>query len=258
MILDLCTVTNSRYIKNALLLIESYKRHRYNYNHIYLYYFGVETTQLQAMQMAYPDIIFLNIPKVCSYAHEDRIFFYKTYVLHDMITRSDAFIYSDATNLFTKNIDISDYLIHNSLLLPYNENRLQNQYWTTKKCFTKMNTESSYDKTQYWAGFQTYVCDENNKKFISEMYDYMLDPEIALPSTDIDYPDGPNSPCISHRQDQSVLSLLIDKNNRHPEFNIFTQYLFGDLQTFQLFNKDYSTVAHNVQSCIASRASKNI
>ena len=92
---------------------------------------------------------------------------------------------------------------------------------------------------QYWAGFQVYRDTEFNKSFVTQMYDYMLMKEVALPDTTIKRPDGPTGLCVEHRQDQSVLSVLIHKNNRHQFFDLEKNNKYGDWQTLINFNKNY-------------------
>ena len=81
------------------------------------------------------------------------------------------------------------------------------------------------------------------------MYDYMLDPLVALPDTTVRRPDGPSSPCIEHRQDQSALSLLIHKHNRHQFHDVVKNNKYGDWQTFVSFDRDYK---HNFDEMILS------
>ena len=206
------------------------------------------------LQNSYQSIIFINIPKVVEYAYDPTTFFYKSYALYECSKISKAFIYSDATNVFNRKVDYYQYLIDNSILLPYNNIKLINKHWTTKLCLNKMNGNSYKEMYQYWAGFQVYVCDEENKNLIKEMYEAMCDKDIATPNTSIKYPDGTNEDCVEHRQDQSVLSLLIQKNYRNQYYNHERQQLFGDWQTFYSFDNNYR---HDLNNCaLSSRESK--
>ena len=62
-------------------------------------------------------------------------------------------------------------------------------------------------------------------------------------------PDGPEAPCIEHRCDQSALSVLIHKNNRHQFYNIDSNNKYGDWQTFINFDREYK---HNFDKVILS------
>ena len=251
--MDLCTVTNKKYINNVINLLNSYKVNSYNKN-IFVYCFDMEQKEIDQLNKNYTDAQFLFVPRVNDYAYHPTVFLYKVYALNDCINRTDSFIYSDATNVFNRFVDLKKYLIDDSLLLPYNSEKLTNAYWTTKKCFEKMDCHTAAIMNQYWAGFQAYCSTEENKLFLKQMYDYMLVPEIALPDTSIKKPDGIDSICIEHRQDQSVLSLLIDKHFRHQKYDHERQLLFGDWQTFSIFNNGY---AHDINNCcLSSRESK--
>jgi len=253
MTIDLCTVTNNRYLPNAIALANSYTHHSYD-GQIFLYYFDVPSQIAEAHKTRHPKINFIDIPKVCDHAHDPRGFFYKAYTLKDCLRNSDCFLYSDATNFFEQNIQITDYFLYDNLFLPYNHSLLINKHWTTKKCLQKMNAISSSNSSQYWAGIQGYKNTKNNQEFINLMYEYMLDPEIAYPNPSIRYPDGPESDCIEHRQDQSVLSILIDQFNKHTPFLTKNQLLFGDKQTFELLDSSYRYSISDI--CLYSRKTK--
>ena len=81
------------------------------------------------------------------------------------------------------------------------------------------------------------------------MYDCMLNPKIALPDTTIKRPDGDRSPCREHRQDQSVLSVLIHKHNRHQQFNPTRNARYGDWQTLAEFDRNYE---HDFEQMVLS------
>jgi len=252
--MDLCTVTNRKYIKNAINLVNSYKINSYNKN-VFIYCFDMSNEQIKYVSTIYKEINFLPVPKICDYAYNPTVFFYKVYALNDCINKSNGFMYSDATNVFNRFVDIKQHLLQDSMFLPYNHKYLLNKYWTTNKCFEKMNCISAKDATQYWAGFQTYIASDNNKKFIQEMYDCMLDPDIALPDTSVKKPDGEQSLCLEHRQDQSVLSILIHKHNRHHEYNEERQQLYGDWMTYLIFNKEYK---YDIKNCVLSARESKI
>jgi hypothetical protein len=251
--MDLCTVTNKRYVKNAINLINSYRVNSYNQK-VYFYCFDMNQEEIKNLSELYKEITFLEVPKVCEWAYKPTVFFYKTFAINDCINKSDGLIYSDATNVFNRYVDIKNYLIDDSLFLPYNHERLLNKYWTTNKCFEKMECNSAKNMMQYWAGFQAYMSTKENKQFVQEMYNYMLDSDIALPDTTKNTPDGINATCNQHRCDQSVLSLLINKYFRHQRYDHNRQLLFGDWQTYQSFDNNYR---HDMLYCaLSSRESK--
>lgn len=251
--MDLCTVTNNKFIHNAINLANSYKINSYNKN-VYVYCFDMSVEQINILQQTYQDINFKFVPKIVDYAYDPTAFFYKAYAINNCIKISNDLIYSDATNVFNKYVDIKSYLEEDALFLPYNNQQLTNQYWTTNRCFEKMNCKSAKIMPQYWAGFQVYLKTHENINFIQEYYDYMTDAEIALPNTSVKNPDGLSYPCLEHRQDQSVYSLLIHKYFRHQKYNFIKQQLFGDWTTFKVYDSSYK---HDLENCcLSSRESK--
>lgn len=252
--MDLCTVTNKKFIKSALNLAESYKKNCYN-NNIFIYYFDMEEEEVNRLRVKYSDITFQLVPKIVDYAYDPGLFFYKVFSIYDCLKKTNkGLIYSDATNVFNKFVNIEDYLIDETLFLPYNNIKLINQYWTTKKCFEKMDCEFAKIMPQYWAGFQVYKKTEQNIKFVEEYFNYMKDPEIVFPKVNIKNPDGKDSICIEHRQDQSVLSILIHKNFMDKKYDHQAQLFFGDWQTFKDFDDKYQ---HDLENCcLSSRESK--
>ena len=239
--MDLCTVISERFIPQALNLIQSYKVLSYNQN-VYLYYFNTDRAKLNVFEDLFGEQIkIIEVEKVCDHALNPRVFFYKVYAINDCLSNhSDGFIYSDSANCFVKEAkNIHSHLIDDSLFLPYPYERLTNKYWTTKQCFECMETVGAEFMPQYWAGFQVYQKTDKNLLFVNQLYDYMLMPDVALPDTTIKRPDGLEQFCLEHRQDQSALSLLIHKNNRHQFFNVHVNGLYGDWQTFVNFDSNY-------------------
>jgi hypothetical protein len=237
--MDLCSVISQGFIPQAINLIHSYKINSYDQT-VYLYYFNIENKDLGIFEKIFPNqVVLKEVPKICPHALEPRVFFYKTYTINDcLINNSKSMIYSDSTNCFVRPHDIETDLRDESLFMIYNHPALANKYWTTKKCFEKMGLLGSGSENipQYWAGLQAYKRTKDNISFVEQMLNYMKDPDIALPDTTVKDPDGPHSKCREHRQDQSVLSLLIHKHNRHQLFEIHRNDRYGDWQTTMSFN----------------------
>ena len=237
--MDLCTVTNAKYVTHCLNLINSYRLNSYN-KKVFVYLFDVEKEQINNFAPYFgPGVVFKQVPKTCDHAHHPTAFYYKTYALKDCLPQTSGMIYSDATNAFNKKYDIESDLVDDALFLPYNHPGLTNHLWTTDKCFKKMECETAKYMMQYWAGFQAYKNTKQNVDFLNEMERLMMDPDLALPDTSVKQPDGPDSPCKEHRQDQSVYSLLIHKKNRHTFYNPLLQSRYGDWQTYKVFDPNY-------------------
>jgi len=249
--MDLCTVISENFIPQALNLIQSYKVFSYNQK-VYLYYFNTDIKKLNVFHNAFGEQVeLIPVENVCEHALNPRAFFYKAYAIKDCLTnRSEAMIYSDSANCFVRSAtNIHDDVIDGSIFLAYPYEKLTNRYWTTKACTSLIGSPGSDIMPQYWAGFQVYTRTKNNINFVQEMYDYMMMPEAALPDTTIKMPDGETSDCVEHRQDQSVLSLLIHKHNRHQGFDVGKNSKYGDWQTFIHFDDQYR---HNFDQMILS------
>lgn len=258
--MDLCTVISQKFVLQALNLIQSYKIHSYN-QRIYLYYFNFNSHKpLKLFKNYFGDqITLIKVPRVCAHALEPRIFFYKVYAINDcLLNHSDGIIYSDSGNCFIKKTDkLEGDLIDGALFLTYNHPKLTNQFWTTEECFKTLNAPGAEVMMQYWAGFQVYKKTDDNISFISDMYDSMMDPRVALPDTTVDYPDGPNKKCISHRQDQSALSVLIHKHNRHQFFDTEKNERYGDHGPMLHFDKGYKKMIQFNKIVLSARESKS-
>ena len=248
--MDLCTVISESFIPQAFNLIQSYKINSYD-SKVYLYYFNTPREKLKIFEHFPADQIeMIEVPKVCAHAHEPRAFFYKAYAVSDCLTnRTEQMIYSDSANCFIKGENIKEDLTNGCLFMPYAHPKLTNEYWTTERCFKKMNLEDAKRMPQYWAGLQAYTKTTENVMFVGEMLEWMKDPEVALPDTTIKYPDGDQSKCVEHRQDQSILSLLIHKYNKHQVFDTEKNNKYGDWQTHMSFNPQYK---HNFDKMVLS------
>lgn len=239
--MDLCTVISQRFIPQAINLIQSYKVNSFD-KKVYLYYFNTDPPELAVFKKAFPNqIIPIEVKPVCAHALEPRAFFYKVYAINDcLINQTSEMIYSDSANCFVRPTKtLEQDLTDNSMFMSYNHPGLLNQNWTTKRCFAAMNAAGAEIMPQYWAGFQVYKKTADNVQFVTEMYDYMLDPAIALPDTTVRQPDGADAPCKEHRQDQSVFSVLIHKHNRHQFYDHEKSLKYGDWQTIYEFDNSF-------------------
>jgi hypothetical protein len=255
--MDLVTVFNGKFAKNALNLLRSYKFHSYDQN-IYLYHFG----QISEIELDYfrqlKNVNLIRIPEITEYAYEPGAFFYKTYALNDVVSRSDKFIYSDSANCFVSSANnIENDLEEGSLFLPYPQEILSNQYWTTKKCFSTIDgSEGSEIMPQYWAGFQVYQIDQSNRNMIEEMYYYSKTPDALLPNVGVDKPDGIDGKCIQHRCDQSIFSIMIHKYDKHQRFDLDRANKYGDWQTFKVFDPHLELKTTTPERVLMPRESK--
>jgi hypothetical protein len=238
--MNLCTVLSENFIPQAINLIQSYMINSYA-KKAYVYYFNCDPKKINILNDLFGDKVTVRqVANDCSHAHEPRVFYYKTHAISDCLLNSDeGMIYSDSSNCFVKKCDIKKDMRDGAIFLPYTHPILSNKYWTTKACFEKLEADGAMDKAQYWAGFQVYKNNLKNKDFVYEMHNMMKDEAVALPDTSVKKPDGSSSVCIEHRQDQSALSLLIHKHDRHQDFDRDINNRYGDWQTVQYFDKTY-------------------
>ena len=240
--MNLVTVANNNFIPHVLQLIESYNLQPFK-KEIFLYLFDTDENIKNKIINKYKNITIIDIPKINEYIYDTKIFLFKCYALKDAINRKINFIYSDAANLFVRDsTQIVDYIYKNQrLFLEYPNLKLKNKYYTTNNCFSEMDCNSSEYRSsqQYWAGLQGYINNDFNIKFINEMYDLMLNEKIAFPRANIFMPDGDMSDCIYHRNEQSVLSLLIKKYNIEQKFDYDMFNKCGDYLTIFNFDEFY-------------------
>jgi len=253
---DLCTVISERFIPQAINLIKSYKTYSYDAK-IYVYYFNTDPEKLKIFHSLFSDQVVLKpVEEVCPHALDPRTFFYKTYALYDtLVNQSEAVIYSDSASCFIRDAtNIGADLIDDSLFLVYTNSHLINRNWTTSACLETLDAPGAEFMPQYWAGFQAYNRTAENLSFVTEMYENMKNPKVASPPVGVQYPDGPGTACIEHRCDQSVLSILIHKHNRHQPYDIAKNAKYGDWQTIVSFDRSY--VVPTEQMVLSPRESK--
>ena len=239
--MDLCTVISERFIKQAINLIQSYKVFSYD-QEVFVYYFNTSPEKLEVFNSIFGEqVTLIEVENVCDHALSPRAFFYKVYAIKDcLLNHSEALIYSDSANCFVGDAkSIHNDLVDESLFLSYPYEKLTNKYWSTRECLHSMDAPGAEIMPQYWAGFQVYKKTDLNIKFVTDMYDYMMNPVVALPDTTNRNPDGSDAPCVEHRQDQSALSILIHKKNRHQFFDIDKNNKYGDWQTLIEFDSSY-------------------
>ncbi len=77
-----------------------------------------------------------------------------------------------------------------------------------------------------------------NKRLLNKQYEFMLNKNVAFPESTLEKPDGSNNDCWFHRNDQSVLSLLLEKYKIGQDFSYDTFNRYGDFYT--VFNHEIS------------------
>jgi hypothetical protein len=59
----------------------------------------------------------------------------------------------------------------------------------------------------------------------------MLNKDVAFPEANVEKPDGSTGDALCHRNDQSVLSILLEKYNLGQEFHYRVFNYYGDFYT---------------------------
>lgn len=238
--MNLVTVVSPEFLNSAKSLIDSFQK-IYPDDKVILCYFGGEIKD---------DIIFkeniylIEVPHLCPHAHNPRFYFFKTYALKAAMSFNEPFLYLDSRHILIKKpIEIEKALQEKDrFFIQYShEDIYKLKVCTTSKCFEKMNCELDKYKESYcyWAAIQAYNPTDFNKAFIEEMLIYMMDPDVAGPSNFIENPEPENPDCLYHRNDQSCLSILIEKYNIHQPFDFNISQKYGDVDTYLRYDSSY-------------------
>jgi hypothetical protein len=232
--MNLVTVANEKYIPHTISLIESYNKQNFKEN-IFLYTFETKHDTLNKILETYQNVEIIEIPRINDYIFNTQIFLFKAYAIYDICKKNKAFMYSDSANLFIKDaLPVVKFVEKNDrLLLKYPQDLKKNKYFTTSRCFKELgcNEEHIKEDKQYWAGLQAYMPTEKNKNLLKEVYEKMLIPSVAFPESKRERPEGINKDCWFHRNDQSVLSILVEKNKLTQNFDYDIFNMCGDFPT---------------------------
>jgi len=237
--LNLSVVASGDFIDRALNLIGSYFHYNVGDKAI-LSYWSVNNDKLKKIKRYYGDkIAFHEVSEVCNHARNPRYYFFKTFAVHVASTYNEPFLYLDSAEEIQNSLTElkNDLKTKERLFIQYpNIDFFRNAEWTTANCFESLNcTDVRYrDSHQYMGGFQAYMPTVDNIDHISEMYRFMQNPAVAGPSNWQTRPEGPNG-CRAHRNDQSVLSILIEKRQWHQKFDPIVFMKYGDYPTLQVY-----------------------
>lgn len=239
--MKLVSVANESFLPHAINLFLSYDSF-HNSDKKVLYYFNTNLDKLEFAKKIVKNLEIIEIPKINDYMYNTKIFLFKAYALAQEIIKKEDFIYSDSANVYVRKDDFleSHLEAHDRLLLEYPEEIKKNKFFTTKRCFKLLGCDTEYykDKKQYWAGLQAYKYTKENELLLTSQFDYMQDKNISFPESTVERPDGSSSECWFHRNDQSVLSLLVEKYGLAQPFDHETFNRYGDFYT--VFEHDLS------------------
>jgi hypothetical protein len=259
--MDLVTVTNNVFAPCVFNLIESYKQFSSNEN-IYVIHYDLKEEYIILLKQIYKNQVnFIKVEEECKHAHNSRYYFPKGYALKFAAKNLDQFALCDASHAFLKKTYELEYFLEKDsrFFIEYPEEIFKNKYWSTKKSLimSGMDDEETKNAQSYWSGFHAYITTDENKEMLNEQYRLMLLEEMAGPSNLLNKPDGVNSECIAHRNDQTVLSLMIHKYKFRQPFELDKYNKHGDIQTAQRMLPEVYNKMSPSKTILFSRYSKN-
>jgi hypothetical protein len=232
--LNLVLAASPPFADRALNLIESYQRNSNDGRIIFCHFGGMKRWFLNMIEATYGDrIVVREIEPVCPHAYNPRFFFFKLFAIREAARLGEPFIYLDCSEAIVRPTAEFERQLNERTRVFVQYPRIdffRNGNWTTRRCLEKMRcTEQRYlDCHQYMGGIQAYLPTAENLTHIEEMYRLMLDPEIAGPENIKALPEGEGG-CRAHRNDQSVLSTLIERNGWHQPHDPAFYMDYGDM-----------------------------
>lgn len=204
---------------------------QYGVDHVYIY----NENDIKSFSNKHPEIF--------KYKKGYGCYSWQPYILLDVfkkIKENDIIIYCDAGILFINHIQRLIRLCnqHKRLFFKVGDHVSKNYInlvWSKKYIFHKMacNLDKYYNAYQVMGGFQMYVKNSNNFRFINEFLHYCSDYKII---TDINIPEYDNDPEFKqHRHNQSILTNLVTKHN-YKTFRDPSQYGIKDIVVDSPYN----------------------
>lgn len=258
--INLVTVTNNVFAPCVFNLIESYKLNSCD-EKIYIIYYDLEKEYIELFKQSYgKQIELIEVQNECEHSYNSRFYFPKGYALKIAASIKKPFMLCDASHAFISKTYELEYFLEKDtrFFIEYPNQIFKNKYWATKDSLKLMNcdTEEFREAQSYWSGFHAYIPTQENLDMIQEQYIHMLNPMIAGPSNLLQKPDGPNSICIAHRNDQTVLSIMIQKYGFNQKFEQKKYGRYGDLQTAKVMLPEIYSQIDQKSICLYSRYSK--
>ena len=234
--INLITCCNNIFFDKAIQCFQNSFEKNKDIKHT-IYLFGDKPVSLNV-----PDFISIKIiPENIENLNKPFLFAHKYWAILDSLNDAEIAIYTDSANKINGSLsDIEDFYFMDSLLLRYPEDQFLIKNWTTKKCIEKLEGESFLDTSQIWAGFQSYKKTIKNTDFLNRVLSLCLDESISGPEPSTKNPDGDQSECKSHRNDQSILSIESLKSKIYPVFKEEVDNIFGDfLSSIMVYPNNY-------------------
>lgn len=155
--------------------------------------------------------------QILSQARGNGLWMWKPYFIDKVLSQcqdGDYVFYVDSGAFFVRNID--EWIKSFDGEIWASDNPTLENCFTKEKCFTALDcdTEEIRYSNQIQGGFVGLICCEKSRQFVKQWLKYCEDPELIWPEHCGDlmqHPEGDRS-FVSHREDQSIFSLLCKKN----------------------------------------------
>lgn len=155
---------------------------------------------------------------IFNYKRGNGLWLWKSYFISKVMeecNEGDYVFYVDSGAFFLRNVDTIIKSMRKGEQIQVSDCPLLESCFTKKECFEKMECNEAYYKNsnQIQGGFFLAICNENTRKFVKMWQRYSEQLDIISPEGGLDITDAQGSEFVSHREDQSILSLLCKKYN---------------------------------------------
>lgn len=254
----LVTCFNKAYVKNAANLINSF-RSFYPYSSVFVYLFGEE--HRDEAEKVFDELYSMCdkrgcdrqviVPKLTDWFHEAGYFAFKPWSVNNalpFVNHDEFLLYCDASHEFHDRVPLIEEKIKElgAYFMRFPSSALSNERWTTALCAEKVRkfysdenaTLGKLNDPQFIGGMFALRRTLKNMILVACWAKLCEDFEVVSPLPSIYFPDGANTPCISHRNDQSVLSMILPHYYQDNPFDFSIQSFeeAGDLATLSVFN----------------------
>ena len=229
--LNLVTTASPDFAEHARALVSTYRGHGRGSASV-VWFGGPPPDDLGA------DFV-VEVPRLCEHAHNPRFYFFKTFALKWGLGLGEPFLYLDARcRILSRPAEIELAVQEKSRFLlccPPGHPDYPLQSCTTRRCFEELGCwqERYRFAPCYWAAIQAWRPTAENMVFVDEFLERMKNPHVAGPSNWLKLEDPENPECWCHRNDQSVLNILIEEHGWHQPYDATLWAKYGDRDTLR-------------------------
>lgn len=159
--------------------------------------------------------------RILSYERGNGLWLWKPYFINKVLNEcndGDFVFYSDSGSFFIRKVDLILFSMKPDENIWVSDNPLLEKCFTKIECIKKMNCDDYiYKETnQIQATYLMVKCNENSRQFIREWLELCEDETLILPKDGTLINNRYVDDFVSHREDQSILSLLCKKKGIIP------------------------------------------